>query len=164
MLRCEDNSIYTGITTDLKRRIKEHISKNDKCAKYTLNHTVKKIESAWETENRAFASTLEYHIKKLSKKDKEELIKNASMISSLLGNKIDAAKYKVLEIAGLYIDDKGYLWEKRLYPSSRHPETNGDIFCVTDDMYSRIDDPSQGIGTFALKTTTIERGGIDIAQ
>lgn len=27
MLRCKDNSIYTGITTDLQRRIEEHITK-----------------------------------------------------------------------------------------------------------------------------------------
>ncbi len=27
MLRCQDNSIYTGITTDLERRMKEHFSR-----------------------------------------------------------------------------------------------------------------------------------------
>lgn len=43
MLRCEDNSIYTGITTDINRRMKEHFSKNKKCAKYTLKHTAKKL-------------------------------------------------------------------------------------------------------------------------
>ena len=52
MLRCEDNSIYTGITTDINRRMKEHFSKNKKCAKYTLKHTAKKLESVWQTGNR----------------------------------------------------------------------------------------------------------------
>lgn len=28
ILRCEDNSLYTGITTDLERRFEEHLSKN----------------------------------------------------------------------------------------------------------------------------------------
>ena len=28
MLRCENNSIYTGITTDVKRRMEEHFSKD----------------------------------------------------------------------------------------------------------------------------------------
>ena len=83
MLRCEDNSLYTGITTDIDRRMKEHLNKDDKCAKYTLNHTVKKLEISWKTENRILASKLEYHIKKLSKKDKEELIQNPNKINKL---------------------------------------------------------------------------------
>ncbi|MBQ3573901.1 MAG: GIY-YIG nuclease family protein, partial [Clostridia bacterium] len=33
MMRCSDNSLYTGITTDLERRFEEHKSK--KGAKYT---------------------------------------------------------------------------------------------------------------------------------
>lgn len=75
MLRCEDNSIYTGIATDLERRMNEHFEKSKKCAKYTLRHTAKKLECAWQTENRALASKLEYAIKQLTKPEKEELIK-----------------------------------------------------------------------------------------
>ena len=29
VIRCEDNSLYTGITTDLERRMKEHFEKNE---------------------------------------------------------------------------------------------------------------------------------------
>jgi len=94
MLRCEDNSIYTGITTDLERRMKEHFDKSDKCAKYTLNHTAKKLEIAWETENRVLATKLEYHIKKLSKKNKEELIQDVNNMERLLRGKVDCDKYK----------------------------------------------------------------------
>ena len=36
MLRCEDNSIYTGIAKDLEKRINEHFSKDEKCAKIYL--------------------------------------------------------------------------------------------------------------------------------
>lgn len=46
MLRCEDNSIYTGMTTDIERRMAEHSSKSVKCAKYTLNHSARKLEAA----------------------------------------------------------------------------------------------------------------------
>jgi len=97
MLRCEDNSIYTGITTDLSRRMNEHFSKDDKCAKYTLNHTVKKLEAAWETKDRVLASKLEYNIKKLTKKDKEMLIQNANKLSIVLQDKIDCKRYKALK-------------------------------------------------------------------
>ena len=47
MLRCEDNSIYTGITNDIKRRWEEHHSKDEKGAKYTKGHNVQKIEALW---------------------------------------------------------------------------------------------------------------------
>ena len=35
MIRCKDNTIYTGITTDVKRRMEEHFRKDKKCAKPT---------------------------------------------------------------------------------------------------------------------------------
>ena len=93
MLRCIDNSIYTGITTDIERRFEEHLNKDKKCAKYTMRHQVKEIESVWETESKALASKLEYHIKKtLSKAEKEELIKKNNL-EELLGEKIDSSNY-----------------------------------------------------------------------
>lgn len=97
MLRCVDGSIYTGITTDLDRRISEHIKKDKKCAKYTLTHDVVKLECAWQSENRKMASKLEYHIKKLTKLQKEELILKNNL-EQLLLNKIDSNKYKNVRI------------------------------------------------------------------
>jgi putative endonuclease len=91
MLRCEDNSIYTGIAADLKHRMEEHFSRNEKCAKYTLVHHAKKLEAAWQSEDRALASKLEYYIKKLSKKQKEELIIKNDF--SPLEQKLDRKKY-----------------------------------------------------------------------
>jgi len=95
MLRCEDNSIYTGITTDIKRRVEEHFERGDKCAKYTLTHHAKKLETVFVCENRKLASKLEYHIKRLLKEDKESLIKDPNNIEKLLGSKIDAKKYQI---------------------------------------------------------------------
>ena len=74
MLRCQDNSIYTGITTDIKRRMSEHFGKTDKCAKYTFNHDPKKLEGVWKSDNRILASKLEFHIKHLRKNQKEEIL------------------------------------------------------------------------------------------
>jgi len=94
MIRCKDNSIYTGITTDIERRMQEHFSKNQKCAKYTMNHSAKKLEALWETENRQLASKLEYHIKKtLTKSEKEKLIEKNNL-EELLADKIEADKYQ----------------------------------------------------------------------
>ena len=99
MLRCTDNSIYTGITSNLERRMEEHFSKSDKCAKYTVSHHAKKLEAVWESENRILASKLEFHIKKsLTKKEKEELIKDSELLEKFLGNKIESVNYKKINI------------------------------------------------------------------
>lgn len=99
MLRCEDNSIYTGITSNVERRMEEHFSQNKKCAKYTATHQAKKLECVWESENRVSASKLEFHIKKnLTKQEKEDLIKDSGLLEKLLGNKIEAENYKSIKI------------------------------------------------------------------
>lgn len=76
MLRCHDDSIYTGITVDIQRRIKEHVSKSKVGAQYTKTRDVVALDALWTCENRSLASKLEYKIKKLSKADKELLINN----------------------------------------------------------------------------------------
>ena len=73
ILRCNDNSLYTGITTDLNRRFNQHQTKTG--AKYTQTHTVIKIEAFWKVSGRSDASKLEHKIKKLTKAQKENLIK-----------------------------------------------------------------------------------------
>lgn len=99
MLRCEDNSIYTGITSNVERRMEEHFTQNKKCAKYTATHQAKKLEAVWESENRVLASKLEFHIKKnLTKQEKEDLIKNSKLLEKFLGNKIEAENYKSIKI------------------------------------------------------------------
>lgn len=96
MLRCENNSIYTGITTDIKRRMEEHFNKNPKCAKYTKSHKAIKLESVWKSENKVLASKLEYRIKALNKKQKEELIKNNNL-EKYLSQKLECDKYKIVK-------------------------------------------------------------------
>ena len=93
MLRCKDNSIYTGITTDISRRMKEHFNKEKRCAKYTLTHSAKKLEALWVAENKSLASKLEFNIKKLKKQEKENLIKNKE-IGKYLEGKVEKEEYK----------------------------------------------------------------------
>lgn len=95
MIRCKDNSIYTGITTDLERRTKEHIEKQKQCAKYTYFHTAIKLEIAWESNTRIEATKLEYWIKQLSKEKKENLIRNNKLLKDYLSDKIDINSYKI---------------------------------------------------------------------
>ena len=72
MIRCEDSSVYTGITTDVARRFKEHIE--GRGAKYTRNRKPVKIETVFFVGSRSEASKLEYFIKTFSKKEKENII------------------------------------------------------------------------------------------
>lgn len=97
MLRCEDDSIYTGITNDIERRMKEHFYEDKKKAKYTRSHKAKKLEAVWKSEDKILASKLEYHIKKLTKVQKEQLIQERKLNEKLL-IKVDCSKY-------IYVND-----------------------------------------------------------
>lgn len=73
LLRCADGSLYTGIASNLSRRMKEHFTKDPKCAKYTRTHSPKELCAAWESSDRAAASRLEYRLKQRTKAQKELL-------------------------------------------------------------------------------------------
>ena len=94
MIRCMDNSLYTGITTDIERRFSEHSEKDEKGAKYTKSHDVIIIEAVWETSNRSDASKLEYSLKHIAKNKKEEIIKDNNKFIEHLSKKIDCEIYK----------------------------------------------------------------------
>lgn len=94
MLRCSDNSIYTGITNNLEKRLEEHISKDKKGAKYTRSHEVIKLEIAWKSKDKSLACKLEYQIKNLTKQQKENLIKEKKL-STYFKGKIDCRRYRV---------------------------------------------------------------------
>ena len=72
MLRCEDDSIYTGTAKDYLKRYEEHLS--GKGAKYTKAHKVLKIERVFLCTSKSIACSLEYKIKKYTKKKKESVI------------------------------------------------------------------------------------------
>ena len=93
LLRCADNSLYCGITTAPARRLCEHKAKSEKSAKYTSSHGAEKFECLWESQSRALASKLEFHLKTLTKTKKEQLILNPNHLAELLGEKLDADSY-----------------------------------------------------------------------
>jgi len=73
ILKCSDDTLYTGITTDLARRVDEHNS-SDKGAKYTKLRRPVSLVYSEESEDRSSASKREYAIKKLTRQQKLELI------------------------------------------------------------------------------------------
>ena len=96
IMRCEDGSLYTGITTDVQRRLKEHQGKLSGGAKYTKGRIPTKVEVVWQSDNRSLASKLEYRIKKLSKQDKEILIQDPQRMAQLLEEHIEIQLYKLV--------------------------------------------------------------------
>lgn len=73
IIRASDNSLYTGITTDLERRFAEHQS-GKAGAKYFRGRTPKEIIYVEPAHSRSSASVREAEIKKLSRADKLRLI------------------------------------------------------------------------------------------
>jgi len=75
ILQCSDKTLYTGITTDLDRRITEHNS-TKLGAKYTHARRPVKLVYSKRFKDRSSASKEEARIKKLTKSEKLELVKN----------------------------------------------------------------------------------------
>jgi len=73
LCRCRDGSIYTGITTDLERRIKEHNESKSKGAKYTRARRPVKLIKAFVYHSRSSASKAEYKVKQMSRSNKLKL-------------------------------------------------------------------------------------------
>jgi len=75
ILRCSDDSLYTGVTTNLSRRVNEHNNSN-KGAKYT--RTRQPVQLVWSAEcgSRSEAMKREASIKKLDRPKKLLLVNN----------------------------------------------------------------------------------------
>ena len=73
ILKCKDKTLYTGITTDLKRRVPEHNTGN-LGAKYTHSRRPVKLVYSKKFKNRSTASREEARIKSLRRVDKIALI------------------------------------------------------------------------------------------
>lgn len=73
IVRCADNSLYTGITTDVDRRLKEH-NDGKSGAKYTRNRRPVSLVYQESAESRSHASRREREIKRLTQRQKLDLI------------------------------------------------------------------------------------------
>jgi putative endonuclease len=78
ILKCKDQSLYTGITNDIDKRIEKHISGNG--SKYLRGRLPIKLVYEEIALNRSEATKREVEIKKLNKKEKQFLIKSYNKI------------------------------------------------------------------------------------
>lgn len=81
ILKCEDNTLYTGITKDIPRRMEEHFGRTKTCAKYTKSHKASELMMVWETDSWSAAGVLEHFIKSCPRKQKLTFIEQPDCLS-----------------------------------------------------------------------------------
>lgn len=72
ILKCADGTFYTGITTDVARRVKEH-NESAKGAKYTRVRRPLTLHYSEAAASRSDAAKREYELRTLSHKQKKQL-------------------------------------------------------------------------------------------
>ncbi len=77
ILRCKDNTLYTGITTDVEKRLEAH--RNGKGAKYTRGRTPLELVYREACESHSHALKRELAVKALTRGEKEILIQSAGL-------------------------------------------------------------------------------------
>lgn len=80
ILNCENNKLYTGYTTDIVRRYQEHLLGTN--CKYTRSFKPLSIAACWKIlATKSEALKIEHFIKKMTRKQKNQLILNPDQLS-----------------------------------------------------------------------------------
>lgn len=93
IIRCKNNTLYTGYTTDIIRRMEEH--KKGINSKYTRAKGFDKLEVFFESDSKSQAMKLEYYIKKLSKSKKLWIINNPELFIDEIKDKYQISIGKI---------------------------------------------------------------------
>lgn len=83
LLRCADGSLYTGIATDVARRVAEH-EEGGRGARYLRGRGPLTLVFQREVGDRRAASRVEYRIKRLAKAEKERCLQDPARMELLL--------------------------------------------------------------------------------
>ena len=84
MLLCADESLYTGITPNLQRRMRQHAGLLKGGARYTALRSPKELAALWVAPDKATAAKADYAIKRLTAAQKRQLIANPQQLNDLL--------------------------------------------------------------------------------
>lgn len=83
LVRCNDGSLYTGIATDVQRRLKEHTA-SPKGAKFLRGKAPLTLVYERKLGDRSLASRVESHVKKLPRADKADVAILSARIDGVL--------------------------------------------------------------------------------
>ncbi len=84
MLRCGDGSLYTGIATDVARRVEEHQRGGARGARYLRGRGPLTLALQWPVGDRGLALRVEARIKRLPRALKEELVSRRSRVRRIV--------------------------------------------------------------------------------
>ncbi|MDP5055555.1 MAG: GIY-YIG nuclease family protein [Marinomonas hwangdonensis] len=84
MIKTRLNTLYTGISTDVERRFKEHSGASKRAARYLKGKGP--LELVWQQSvgSKSDALILEYQVKKLNRRQKLSLIEGEIALASLI--------------------------------------------------------------------------------
>lgn len=88
MIRCGDDSLYTGIATDVERRLAEHRDGGPRGARYLRGRGPLELVYGLPVGSQSLALRLEQRLKRLTKQEKESIVRaglNAKELSQRLG-------------------------------------------------------------------------------
>jgi len=79
IIRTIDGYLYAGITTDVERRVNEHLAQGRKAAKYLIAHKPASLVFSQAVGIRSLALRVEYHFKQLSSQEKLHIIHSGKL-------------------------------------------------------------------------------------
>lgn len=85
IVECSDGSLYTGIATNVERRLQEHES-GARGARYLRGRGPLRVVFSKEVGDRSHAQSVEYRIKQLTRERKLELIFGRLQFEAVLGS------------------------------------------------------------------------------
>ncbi|MCC4798712.1 GIY-YIG nuclease family protein [Enterovibrio norvegicus] len=88
LIRTKNNALYCGVTTDVARRFDEHQKNGTKTAKYLRGKQPLTLAWSYEVGDKRLAMSLEWKIKRLSKREKERLCTENGLIQVLINDSI----------------------------------------------------------------------------
>jgi len=98
LIECEDNSVYTGIATDVAARFEKHV--NGTGARYTRSRKPRQLLAWFELADRSCASRAEYWVKRLPPAEKRALATGARTLESVLPTEPEITGEEEAETSG----------------------------------------------------------------
>lgn len=104
IVRCDDGTLYTGITKDISKRMKNHAEGTGPShAKYMRFHKPVELAALWQTEEYKVAARLEYAIKKkLTRQQKLELIAKPEGVGEVFSH---LSEFEFSVVKGVILED-----------------------------------------------------------
>ena len=81
ILRTASGTLYTGVTTDVRRRFSEHQAGGPRCARSLRGKGPLELVFSEAMGDRSQALSLEWHVKRWSRRHKDELIRGERFLT-----------------------------------------------------------------------------------